>query len=169
MNSIKDEATLNECKEFLSIDRAELDECLTEQPEIYYHVSRSYVGAVAGRDELKLKLEEETARQDQELRAQALRKDEKLTEAALQNKLRTLPIIQKLQTEFLVSRQAAEDWGALKEAFQQRSFMLRELVALYIAQRHDHALEAGAGQARATLAEQTRKEAGKLRTARRKP
>jgi len=149
----------------LAIDRGDLDGCLTEQPETYYHVSQEFASAVAERDQTKLELEELQASLGQELRAIALREEEKLTETGLQQKLTAHPKIQDLQRVLLQKRKDADRWQALKESFSQRSFMLRELVALFIAQRHDLAIESGAGQARTVreLSESTRKEAGRLR------
>lgn len=151
----------------LAIDKDDLDTCLMEQPESYYHVSEAYVNAVALRDATKLELEEVTAKEDQAIRASALATERKLTETAVQNELRTLPSIMALNRKLLDQRAAADNWQALKESFQQRSFMLRELVALYIAQRHDHAMEGGAGQARANLtadlAETNRRATGEMR------
>ena len=162
---------LDRYRQHLAIDRNDLDTCLTEQPECHYHVSQACAIATAERDKLKLELEELTAKLGLDLRDQATRRDEKLTEGALAQKLTGTPKIQELQRALLTKRQEAESWGVLKEAFQQRSFMLRELVALFIAQRHDLALEGGAGQARATLAssvaEQNRASAGAIRRARR--
>lgn len=146
-------ALLERYKNYLAIDKGDLDTCLMEQPESYYHVSEAYVNAVSQRDTTKLELEEVTAQQDQKIRADALASERKLTETAVQNELRTLPTIMDLHRKLLEQRAAADNWQALKESYQQRSFMLRELVALYIAQRHDHALEGGAGQARQNLSE----------------
>ncbi len=160
-------STLEHYRKFLVIDKDDLDRCLMEQPETYYHVSSAFALASAERDAVKLDLEELQAKLGLDLRDQAIRKDEKMTEGALQQKLTGMPKIQELQRKRLDKAKDAESWQVLKEAFQQRSFMLRELVALYIAQRHDHALEAGSGQARASLAEQTRAEAGAIRRQRR--
>jgi hypothetical protein len=155
----------------LAIDRDDLDTCLMRQPEVYYGVAQNVALSNAERDACKLDLEELQAQLDQDIRAEALRKDEKLTETSLQNRLKTLPKMQDIQREFLKKRQEAESWQVLKEAFQQRSFMLRELVALYIAQRHDAAMEGGAGQARASLtadkADQNRAAAGAIRRVKR--
>jgi hypothetical protein len=160
-------STLEQYHKYLAIDKDDLDRCLMEQPETYYHVSSAFALANADRDACKLDLEELQAQLDQDIRAEALRKDEKLTETSLQNRLKTLPKMQDIQRVFLKKRQEAESWQVLKEAFQQRSFMLRELVALFIAQRHDLALEGGLGQARASLtddkADQNRAAAGALR------
>ena len=136
----------------LAIDQDDLDKCLMEQPEVYYVVAQAVANTTAERDKLKLELEELQAKLGLDLRDQATRRNEKLTEGGLEQKLAGMPKIQELQRSLLTKRQEAESWGVLKEAFQQRSFMLRELVALFIAQRHDLALEGGAGQARATLA-----------------
>jgi len=159
--------TLDRYKEFLAIDKDALDDCLIEQPECFYHVARSLVLASSDRDAAKLAFEELQAKLDQDLRAKAIAAEEKMTESALQNKLRTLPAVQDSQRTYLEARQAADEWLALKEAFSQRSFMLRELVALYIAQRHDSAMEGGAGQARASLSEQNRVAANNERKRRR--
>lgn len=155
--------TLEECRKQLAIDNGQLDVCLTRQPELYYAVGNGYAEAVAERDSVKLELEELQAKLDQDFRAEAARKDEKITEAGLQQKLRTMPKVQELQQKFLDARTEAESWLVLKEAFQQRSFMLRELVALFIAQRRDLDLESGVGQAKASLAESNRTEARRRR------
>lgn len=150
-------------REFLAIDKNRLDDCLIQQPEIYFHVATVFAHAVAERDALSLELEELQATLDQEFREKSVRSGEKLTEASIQNRLRTVPELQAIQRRLLNSKKLAGDWQALKEAFQQRSFMLRELVALVIAQRNDLALEGGAGQARVTLADETRLKAGEMR------
>lgn len=159
--------TIEHWQQFLAIDKADLDSCLIEQPESYHHISQAFAQAVADRDATKLDLEELQAKLGQDLRTKAIKNDEKLTEGSLQQQLTAMPNVQKLQREFLEKRHKADSWQALKEAFQQRSFMLRELVALYIAQRHDTAMENGSGQARASLAEENRAGAAKLRRERR--
>lgn len=149
-------STLEELRKDLAINSNHLDDCLTRQPELYYQVSQGYADAVAERDTIKLALEELQAKLDQDFRAEAARKEEKFTEAGLQQKLKTMPKVQDMQKDYLDARTEAEGWQVLKEAFQQRSFMLRELVALFIAQRRDLDLESGIGQAKANLAESNR-------------
>lgn len=155
--------SFDKLKTYLAIDKDDLDTCLMEQPSIFFEVATALANANAERDAAKLVLEEEQAKLDQDLRKQAERAGEKVTESSLQNKLRILPKIQELQAKFADSRHKAEAWSVLKESFIQRSFMLRELVALYISQRHDHAMEAGSGQPRAALAERNRQDAGLAR------
>src|ERR1035437_9990232 len=138
--------SIEKYRHFLEIDQDALDECLMQQPTVYYNVAQAFALANAERDACKLDLEELQAQLDQDIRAEALRKDEKLTETSLQNRLKTLPKMQDIQRVLLKKRQEAESWQMLKEAFQQRSYMLKEIVALFIAQRHDLALEGGVGQ-----------------------
>ncbi len=128
----------------LAISEEDLNSCLIEQPELFFSVADAYAYASAERDAAKLALEEVMSELDQQLRLKAAKDEEKVTEASLGRHLATLPRVQKAQREFLECKADADEWGALKEAFVQRSFMLRELVALYIANLSNLSLEKGA-------------------------
>ena len=114
----------DECRQFLRIDRNDLDSCLQQQPEAYHHAAEAYILAVAQRDETKLILEELTAELDQGVRATASAAGEKLTESAIQARLTGLPKIQTLTRKLLDAKLEADRWAALKESFQQRSHAL---------------------------------------------
>jgi hypothetical protein len=139
----------------LVIDPDDLDSALVEQPDLFYHVAESYVMAVARRDEAKLTMEQATADLDKQFREAALAAEEKLTEAAMSRKLASAPRIQTLERELLALRAEADRWQALKEAYQQRSFMLRELVARSIAQLSTLSLDRGIQSSRRDLTEAT--------------
>lgn len=132
----------------LKIDPDDLDTCLVDQPGYFYHVAEQVAHANARRDTIKLELEEKTADLDKEVRKNALNAEEKVTEGGIQNRLRTMPAIQTLQRKYLDAKTEADRWAALKEAYQQRSFMLRELVALQLANFHNLGVERGAVSAR---------------------
>lgn len=154
----------------LEIDREDLDTCLIKQPELFYHVSEAYVVTVSERDEVKLRLEEAIAELDQQIRRKAAEDDERVTEATIQQRIKAAPRIQQLQREYLSARQAADSWQALKEAFQQRSYMLRELVALHISrlrERDSYSDGAPPRTIREALGDRNREELGKMRRARR--
>jgi len=140
----------------LRIDQDNLDECLVEQPGFFYHVAEEVANANARRDTLKLELEELMAEEDGKLRSAAARAEEKVTEASIQNHLRTLPTVQAAQRKYLAARTQSESWAALKEAYSQRSYMLKELVALYLANMHNLGVERGAISARGQLADAAR-------------
>lgn len=152
----EDEDPREELEEALKIDRDDLDSCLVDQPGYFYHVAEAVAQANAERDTIKLELEEQTAILDKEVRKNALNAEEKITEAGIQNRLRTMPKIKELQLAYLDARTEADRWAALKEAYQQRSFMLRELVALHLASFHNLSVERGAVAARHQLGEYNR-------------
>jgi hypothetical protein len=164
-NSTRDNRS--ELEGSLQIDRDDLDSCLVEQPGYFYHVAEEVAQANARRDTLKLELEEQIAVLDKEVRQNALRDDEKMTEAGIQNRLRTMPKIKDLQRQFLNAKTEADSWAALKEAYQQRSFMLRELVALHLAHLHNLGIERGAVASRHDIGDRNRVATEALRRNRR--
>ena len=133
-------------KEALVIDRDSLGECLIEQPQLYYDVTSAHVAAVALRDAAKLDLEEVHARQDKAIRADADAAQTKITEARIQQEIHLDPKYKAKRLELLELTEAADQMLSLKEAYQQRSFMLRELVALHISERADIGAASGTGQ-----------------------
>lgn len=153
----------------LRIDRDDLDTCLINQPDLYYHVSVEYTRAVAARDEVKLELEELHAVLDKEVRSAAAKLDEKITEARVQNEILLKPRYRELRQLLLERTEEVGQWSALKEGFHQRSYMLRELVGLCIAEGYDNAGASGTYEARARrpgVAEQNREAAGRVRRGR---
>lgn len=137
---------MDRLRDALVIERDALSECLIEQPQLYYDVASGHAESVARRDALKLDSEEAQAEVDKRIRADAVAKDTKLTEAAIQQQLKLDAKVTELAHRSLQAREEADRWAALREAYQQRSFMLRELVALHVSERHDVALSSGAGQ-----------------------
>jgi hypothetical protein len=151
----------------LRIDPDDIDDCLVEQPGLFYYVAEAVSLANSQRDTAKLELEEAVAELDQQFRKTALAEKEKLTEAAIENRIKTAPRIKGLQRDYLEARTKADHCAALKEAYQQRSFMLRELVAMQLAQLHNLGLERGAVAARHAIGDDVRARAEELRRARR--
>lgn len=119
-------------REGLVIDKDDLDECLIQQPELYYHVAEAHSLATAERDAIKLDLEIWEAEEGQKIRDRAAIDEEKLTEGGLKEQLLLIPRIQQLRRKKLEQEGEISNWLALKEAFQQRSFMLRELVPIVL-------------------------------------
>lgn len=161
------QAVLSELENSLTIDRDDLDTCLVEQPGSFYHVAEQVASANARRDTAKLELEEVMAVEDGRFRTLLAQNEEKATEGGIANHLRTLDNIKSLQRELLAARTEADRWQALKEAFQQRSFMLRELVALHLSQIGNVRGEHGASSFRHDVGERNRERAEQVRRDRR--
>jgi hypothetical protein len=145
-----------ELERFLRIDEDDLDSCLVSQPGYFYQVAEALAASNARRDTVKLRVEEVTAELDQSIRAEAANSDTKITEAGIQNQLRTLPRIKDLRQEYVEACAESERWAALKEAYHQRSYMLKELVALQLSQFYNLSVERGAVSARGQLGEVAR-------------
>ena len=137
---------LERLRESLVIDNDAIGDCLIEQPQFYNDVASGHAESVARRDALKLEAEEAQAEVDRRIRAEASARGDKITEAAIQQQIRLDAAVADLARRGLAAREESDRWAALKEAYQQRSFMLRELVALRVSERGDIARAHGAGQ-----------------------
>jgi hypothetical protein len=159
---------LQELRDRLRIDRDELDVSLEEQPELYYHVAHAHAQAVAEADTAKLDRDQGLAELDKEIRAEFDKAGTKFTENRIFQELQMLPEARELRLTRYKALEVVNDWQALKDAYHQRSFMLRELVALYIAQRHDSAMAGGSAEARGRIAEERHEAASAERRKRRR-
>lgn len=145
--------TVREMERGLHIDRDDLDSCLIEQPDRYYHVAAAHAAAVADRDVAKLDFDEVYAELDRTIRTEAEKAEKKVTEGSIQQEIKLERTYAEAKRKIVDLDAQVAALQALKEAFHQRSFMLRELVALVIAERSDMAGAGGAYEARARRAE----------------
>jgi hypothetical protein len=130
--------TLAELQQQLAIDKSVLDDEVIRQPVLFYSISEQLTDAIADRDYAK----EVLGAIDAELYGvwrRKLAKDTKLrvTEKMVENAVLTDPKHEKAFSEFLDAKTKADKYQALKEAFQQRSYMLRDLVSLYSANYYE--------------------------------
>lgn len=134
-----------EVRSNLRIDEDDLDRCLVAQPEYFYQAALASTAANATRDFLELELKELSAELDQAIRAEAERLETKVTEGSIANQLRTLPRIKDKQRACLTARRAADDAQALKEAYIQRSYALKDLSANQRSRLTDLGIDGGSG------------------------
>ncbi len=143
----------------LRIDEDDMDTCLVEHSEYFHKAAEQVTEAAAVRDGLKLQLEELQANLDRDIRARNLRDDIKMSETGLSNTIKTTPRYQELQAKYMAAVKTAADWSTLKEAFQQRSYMLRELNQRQIAQMYNLSTERGTvGARRSAIGDRNRVE-----------
>lgn len=124
----------------LAIDKSVLDDEVIRQPMLFYSVSEALTTALAERDAAK----EELAAVDAELDFQWRKKLSKnkavrVTETMIKNYVQTSEGHEKAFNVWLEAKTKADRLEALKAAFQQRSYMLRDLVALYSANYYEDA------------------------------
>lgn len=117
----------------IKIDRDALDDCLVQQPQLYYEVSERLALAISRRDAQKDEVKVVESEVDEIVRQDAVEEEKKITEAGVkaqvaQHKdvIAARKMLTQLDTE--IGR-----LSALKEAYSQRSHALRELCGLYAA------------------------------------
>ena len=118
---------IDEFKKYLRIDKQALDDEVMQQPELFFQVSEAYAQAVAERDALK----EEMAVADADLYQAFKTKNEKSTDTFIKSKVQIAPDHQRAFTEFLEAKEHADKLAALKDAFFQKSEMLKTLGRLH--------------------------------------
>jgi hypothetical protein len=117
----------------LVIDKDDLDTCLVQQPELFDHVAEAHSMAVAERDATKLALEEAEAWGSQQIREEYAEAKIKTTEGDIKEKLITDKKLGALRRTLLQQKAEVDRWAALKESYQQRSYMLKELAPMKLA------------------------------------
>ena len=159
-----EELDLRKC---LRIDKNDLDNELIRQPELFYHASTSYALCVSQRDQAKLDLERAEAEADSKIRRAAVKDDKvkKITEAEIVARRAMAPEVREAQDSYLSARAAVERAAALRDAYQQRGYAVKDLVNLYVSGYYGavtgrfergEALDKRAAENRAVLAQRRR-------------
>jgi len=119
-------------REDLKIDQSELDECCLRQPVLFDNYTQNLASLYKKRDEIKLAVEQMSARLDGIIREAASAEGKKLTEAMVQNEITRNLQYADLQQKYINSCSDAKEAEVIRDAFQQRRDMLKLLVELYI-------------------------------------
>lgn len=130
--------TVTDLHRQLEIDKTALDDEVIRQPSLFYMVSEQLIEASADRDAAK----EELATVDAELDAKWRKKlntGTKVTDKTVQSHVQTDPKHADAFSAYLEAKAKADKLLVLKESFQQRSYMLRDLVSLYTANYYEDA------------------------------
>lgn len=125
--------TVEEAKNCLVISKFDLDSMCAMQPDVFFAVSEEYAKASSVRDLAKERIAQIDAELSFEFRKESERLGEKVTEAKLQQLVTTHVSHQTVFQEWLDAKFQADVWGALKESFGQRVFMIKELCNLALA------------------------------------
>lgn len=131
--------TLAELQEQLAIDKSVLDDEVIRQPVLFYTISELLTDAIAERDTAKEELSMTDADLDSEGRRKLAKSGDKTTETMFKNYVQTHTDHENAFKVWLTAKTKADKLLALKEAFQQRSYMLRDLVSLYSANYYEDA------------------------------
>ena len=138
---------LQELESALAIDQHALDEALREQPEHFYRVSKAYAMEVSRRDAAKQALGDAEAAADLAVRQEAQDNDRKITEGEVRATVQTMKQVVAARSRLHALSETAGKLAALKEAFGQRSYALKDLVGLFLANYYTASEHTSAGSA----------------------
>lgn len=121
-----------ELKKALAIDKYSLDDEIIRQPSLFFMVAEAHTTAAAMRDALKEKLAQLDASLYGKIRIKLENEGSKFTEAYIKNEIEIAPKRVKASRAYLESKEQTDKLLALKEAFAQRNYMIRDLCNLYV-------------------------------------
>jgi len=130
-SSVVSSVSLEDLEHALKVDKHALDEMLERQSDLYYMVAKECALLESRHDAAYHKQKEVEAAVDQKIRSN-LPLDEKVTERDIEARRRTHPDVVESVSLLSDMKRDVAIWHALKEAWQQRSYVLKELVTLYV-------------------------------------
>lgn len=134
----------------LQIDEYELNEAGKVQVDFFYRVSKRLALEISRRDSSKQNIKTVEAQVDAEIRRERAKNGEKVTEKEVESLKLVNPDYLDAMDEHLEHSRQVNLLSALKEAFQQRSYVLKDMVQLYIANYYSNS-ESNTGESRANL------------------
>ncbi len=155
--------TLSDLEKGLRIDEDALDEALFTHPDLFYQVSKQLTLLVSQRDAAGQEEKEIEARVDAELRHDAQLAGAKMTETQIKSDKICDKDVIKASDKFLELSKQVGQWMALKEAFTQRSYMLKSMCDLYVAGYFGADLDGASSRMKDHEAETNRREMNSLR------
>lgn len=130
---------IDEFREYLKFDKLALDDALKEQPSLLFEVSEAYEAAIAKRDELKDRLAVTEAQLDMDMREDFEAHKEKFTEGQIKSLIQRDPSRRDAYVRYVEAREQAGQLSALRDAFKERGYMLREMCSLFVSNYFEQA------------------------------
>lgn len=120
-------------KQKLKIDKSRLDDEVAQQPMLFYEIAEQFEQASAEADFAKEQLATADAGLDGKIRIDLSRSEDRITEAMVRNGVQLDKKHEAAFKSYIEAKTRAGELAALKDAFRQRGFMLRDLVGLHSA------------------------------------
>lgn len=146
--------TLQDLEPGLLIDENRLEQACARHPDLFYRVSKRLTHEISLRDMAKEQLANVEAETDARIREEAAEDEDakKLTEKEIESRKRLDSAVKKWRDQYLAYSHSVAQWTALKDAFLQRSYMLKSLGELYVANYYSDTSTGGASIASAQAA-----------------
>lgn len=130
---VEEHDDFRELEEGLQIDEHALEEALRAQPEMFYRVSKALALEISRRDGAKQALQDAEFKADLRVRGQAERQEKKTTEGEVRARVHGDDEVVFSREEYARLAESVGKLSALKEGWQQRSYALKSLCDLYLA------------------------------------
>lgn len=130
-SEVKNDSVYEQLRNRLKIDRNELDKSVEEQAQVFFEVCEQHVNAISHRDEARDKLSRRDAELARETRQGLEKSGARATEAIINDSVMLHKDHIDLSAELAVIKKQTDLWGILRDSFDQRMRMIRELVNLY--------------------------------------
>lgn len=127
------ELSYDELREKLVLDKHALDDAIEDQPELFHIVALQVARAISVKDGLKRTLDITKADVADRLRSEKIAASQKVVETKIAQDVLIDQLYKDAADVLSDARVEVERWSALKESYNQRSYMIRELGSLYIA------------------------------------
>lgn len=121
-----------ELKQHLRIDRNNLETELEKQADLFYEICEEHTRAISRRDELEVTSKEQYALCADAVRRNAEDSGEKITEAYVKEQVAMDKDYLDATATYLEAKKLSDLFAGLRDAFDQRGKMLRELAQLYL-------------------------------------
>ena len=125
--------SLQEAQDNLKIDKDALDLVCITHAELFGEVADRHTRAVSERDFKKDALSTAYSEIESEIRSKAAEKGDKITEKAIAAQVLLSDEYLEANEEYLNEKKEADLWANKKEAFMQKSSMIKRLCDLYLA------------------------------------
>lgn len=123
--------SLDELRARLVIDKSDLDRELVHQAELFFHAGAGVALRTSRRDAAKDRLRHAQADAAARSMKRQTKAGARATVATASNEAESDPEVVAARSDVAKLTKAVEEWIALRDAFAQRGWMLRELCSLY--------------------------------------
>jgi len=154
---------IDKLKQLLAINKNSLDDEISRQPMLFYEVAEACVAAAAERDARKEDLATIDAELDGLSRTLLSRREEKVTEAMVKNTIQTNAKHEAAFNAYMQAKTESDLLSAMKDAFGQRGYMLRDMAQLYVASYFEQSSVQGNNNTDKVVYEARRDQAAKMR------
>lgn len=132
-NSLKELKSIYDgLRSALQINKNELDDEISRQSVVFQEVCEAQARAVSIRDEFKTSCEEQYAISSSKIRIKLEKSGERFTEAQIKESVATDKEYLDATADYLEAKKIADLLGGLRDAYDMRGKMLRELSHLFV-------------------------------------